>query len=462
MLVFSDIRVKVWTQDGPITLSDVVRSVQVQDGLDSLPQGTVLLPLHRTVSPTSRKRYSDLIQVGDLVLVEMLGWDGKQGDWEAVLHGPVVALEEREGVGPEGEAGTVLTVASMAHYLATDAVARWMWYGSVAGWKVVESQLSIAELMDDPATVAFDYLTRVAFHMANWQREGSTLGDYIHLDMGGLKAVGPYHYELQLVEGPHLDILRQRLLDYPLHELYVTTDRDGNLRGANAHVAARAPGEGKAATVVRWRRAPYPFPDTGDWEALPLHRLEGAWAPVRARSAGLSDAAIRNFWLLYPGLSFTDETYLLVSGVAVANRQSIQRHGYRPMKMRTLLIHNEDLKAEADVVAFWKELTWRLACQWNRLEEMEAGSLEIPLAPWIRPGDRVLAPSLWGSGTRMYHVRARQMSWEASTGGRMVLAVERGLPPEVYQDPSWFSRGLEVVRAGAEVIAETVQKEKRK
>lgn len=33
----------------------------------------------------------------------------------------------------------------------------------------------------------------------------------------------------------------------------------------------------------------------------------------------------------------------------------------------------------------------------------------------------------------------------------MTLAVERGLPPEVYADPGWFAKGLEVVRAGTEV-----------
>lgn len=460
MLVHSDIRVVAETQGGRMTLTGQVRSVSVQDGLDSLPQATVTLPLHRTTQE-GRRRYSELIAIGDLVLVEMLGWDGKQGDWEAVIHGPVVALEEREGVGPEGEAATILTVASMAHYLSVDAVARWMWYGSLVGWKPVETFLSIAEMMDDPATVAYKYLTKVAFHLANWHRGGSTLADYIHLDMDGLQAVGPYHYELQLVEGSHLEVIR-RILDSPLHELYVTTDRARNLRGRNRHVAGKAPGEGRAATVVRWRKAPYPFPGTGEWEALPLHRLEGAWQPVRARGAAKSDAAIRNFFLLYPGLSFTDENLLLTMGIAVANRRSIERHGYRPMKIKSLLVHNEDLKTEDDVKQFWERLTRRMAAQWNRLEETETGTLELPLAPWIRPGDRVLGPSLWGKGDRMYHVRARQLHWEAASGGRMVLAVERGLPPEVYRDASWFEAGLEVVRAGAEIIADLVRGEKRR
>ncbi|BCP97782.1 hypothetical protein TthHB5008_08830 [Thermus thermophilus] len=38
-------------------------------------------------------------------------------------------------------------------------------------------------------------------------------------------------------------------------------------------------------------------------------------------------------------------------------------------------------------------------------------------------------------GKREYHVRARALFWDPPAGGRMTLAVERGLPPEVYADP---------------------------
>lgn len=448
-MVYTDVRVKVWTQSGLLILTDVVRSVQVQDGLDTLPQGSVLLPLHRTVSPSSRKRYSELITVGDLCLVEMLAWDGKRGDWEAVLHGPVVEVEETEPLGPEALPGTRLGVASMAHFLAQDAVARWMWFGAVEGWKPVESRLSIQEMNDDPASVVYRYLKRVAFHTANWNN-GGTLEDYIHLDLDGLKAVGPFSVELQLAEGPHLEIVKG-LVDYPLMELYATTDRAGSLKGAHTSQAGKAPGEGRAATVVRMRKAPYPYPTTDEWQALPLHVLEGEWRPVRSRAVAKTDQAVRNFFLLYPALPFIDEYLLLAIGVAVANRRSIQRYGYRPMKVRTHLIHNESHPGQDAVVETTKALTMRMAAQWNRLHEMEAGTLELPLAPWIRPGHRVRAESLWGEGKREYHVRARALFWDPQQGGRMTLAVERGLPPEVYADPGWFAKGLEVVRAGTEV-----------
>ncbi|MGC8968428.1 MAG: hypothetical protein ACP5JV_08995 [Thermus sp.] len=459
-MVYTDIRVKVWTQAGVLTLTDQVRGVQAQDGLDTLPQATVLLPLHRSVSPSSRKRYSELIQVGDLCLVEMLAWDGKKGDWEAVVHGPVVALEETEPLGPEAAPATRLTVASMAHVLAQDAVARWMWLGAVEGYEPVLSKLSIQEMTDDPASTIFRYLTKVAFHTANWAN-GGELKDLIHLDLTGLKAVGPFSVELQMAEGPHLEIVRN-LVDYPLMELYATTDRAASLKGEHASVAGKAPGEGKAATVLRMRKAPYPYPATDEWEALPLHRLEGSWEPVRARSVARTDQGVRNFFLLYPALPFVDEYLLLATGVAVAHRASIRRFGYRPMKIRTHLVHNEAFTEQDALVAFIRKLTLRMAAQWNRLHEMEAGTLELPLAPWIRPGDRVRGPSLWGEGERVYHVRARALTWDPREGGRTTLAVERGLPPEVYADPGWFGEGLEVLPNPFERVADLWQREKRK
>jgi len=460
-MVYTDVRVKVWTREGPITLTDQVRAVQVQDALGKVPEGTVLLPLHRTVSPTSRKRYSELIGVGDLCLIEMLAWDGKRGDWEAVLHGPVVAIEETEPLGPEAVPGTRLGVASMAHLLAQDTVAQWMWLGSVAGWKVVESQLLKTEMNQDPASVVYNYLTKVAFHLANYQNGGWGLKDLIHLDLDGLEAVGPFSVSLAMVEGPHLEIVK-RLVDYPLMELYVTTDRAANLKGRHVSRAGSAPGEGQAATVVRMRKAPYPFPDAGEWEALPLHALEGTWQPVRGRAVARTDAVIRNYFVAYPALTFVDETHLMAIGATVANRKSIRRYGYRPMKIRTHLIHNETPIPEETLADFMAKLAMRMAAQWNRLHEMETGTIDLPLAPWIRPGHRVKGPSLWGAGERVYHVRGRSLSWEAGRGGQMTLAVERGLPPEVYKDPGWFAEGLEVVRIGADARMDYVKEQKRK
>ena len=459
MLIYTDVRVKVWTREGVITLTDQVRGVQVKDSLEGLPQGTVLLPLHRTVSQTARKRYSELIQVGDLCLVEMLAWDGQRGGWEAVLHGPVVSVEETEPLGAEEAPATRLGVASMAHVLAQDTLAWWMWLGTVEGWKPVESRLAVYEMNDTPAEVAFRYLKRVAFHIANW-RNGGTLEDLIHLDLDSLRAVGAFTVELQLAEGPHLEVVK-RLVDYPLMELYVTTDRAANLKGRCTSTAGSAPGEGGGGTVVRMRKAPYPYPDTDEWQALPLHRLEGAWTPVRSRAVAKTDQGVRNFFLLYPALSFVDERKLFSVGVSVSNRASIERYGYRPMKVRTHLIHNETPNREETLVQFLERLTLRLAAQWNRLHEMEAGTLELPLAPWIRPGDRVRGPSLWGAGEREYHVRGRIMTWDPQQGGRMALAVERGLPPDVHRDPEWFAAGLKVERAGFQFYTDKVRRAKR-
>jgi len=423
-MVYTDVRVTFQTDAGKLTVTDQVLGVEVSDELDTLPSGQVRLPLHRTTTG-GRKRYSELIRPGDLCRVELLAWNGKEGDWEVVLEGPVTSVAEVEAVGPESSATTTIGVESAAHYLATDQVAQWMWLGSVAGWQPVFSELLPSQTVGTPHTVAQNYLQKVAFHRSGLNIFGKGLADLIALEFDGLKAVAPLTLTLSMAEGTHLEIIR-RFLDAPLHELYATT-------------------KGGKTTLI-WRKAPYPFPDTGEWQALKLHRLEGDWAPVRSRQAAYRLEAVRNFFLLYPALSFVEEYPLMALGVAYQNQASIRRFGYRPMKIRTHLIHNEKPLPESTLVDFLEGLTKRLAAQWNRMHEMAAGVVEIALAPWIRPGERVRAKALWGSQELELHVRARHMVWDPREGGRMTLALERGLPPEVYRDPEWFMKGLAPVR----------------
>lgn len=436
-MVYSDVRVKVQTDAGTITLTDQLLGVEVADGLDSLPQGQVRLPLHRTTQG-GRRRYSELIRPGDLCTVEMLAWDGKEGDWETVLQGPVVAVDEAEGL--DGGVGTVLAVESAAHYLVGDQVAQWMWLGSVVGWQPVFSRLLVSQTVDRPHLVARRYLEEVAFHNANLRVFGLGLADLIRLEFEGLQAVAPLTYTLSTAEGPHLEIIR-RFLDPPLQELYATTKA------------------GK--TTLIWRKAPYPYPDPGEWRGLKLHRLEGTWQPVRGKQAAWRLDRVRNFFLVYPAFTFADEWHLMALGVAATNAESVRRFGYRPLKVRTHLVHNERPLDQESILEFWKALTRRLAAQWNRLHEMAAGVLELPLAPWIRPGERIRFRNLWGTGELEAHVRGRALSWTPREGGRTQLAWERGLPPEVYEDPSWFGRGLEVVRVAVNTT-EVVERELRR
>jgi len=456
----SDVRVRVLTDDGELELTDHVLGLQVSDGLgqEALPQGNVTLPRYRSLDANTRHPYADLIRVGDLVTVEAYAWTGTRGGWETLLHGPVTAVAITEAVNDGLQATVQLSVASMAHILAQDAIRQWMYLGSVEGWNLVQSKLTTAEMSGTPAEVAFRYLTRVAFHHAMYRYQGLGLADLMHLDFDGLEAVGPLFTELVAAEGTHLEII-SRLLDYPFHELYVTSMQEGDITGRWRHLAANAPGRNNGATAVRWRAAPYPYADRSGrgvlsaWEALPLHTLEQDLHLVRGQSRARTDTAVRNFFMAYPALSFTDDEFLFGLGAVIAHRASIQRYGYRPMNIRTHLVHNDGQDREG-VADFMFELTYRLAGQWNRLHEMMSGTLQVPFYPWIRPGERVRAPSLWDAEELAeYHVRGRTLSWQPESGGSMTLAVERGLPVRVYEDPDWFVAGLERVRVGSDIYA---------
>ena len=65
----------------------------------------------------------------------------------------------------------------------------------------------------------------------------------------------------------------------------------------------------------------------------------------------------------------------------------------------------------------------------------------LPLSPWIKSGDRIECLSPWQSNlTYQYHVGGRQLSWDAVTGGRMALQLERGY--DVAGNPDAFAQGL--------------------
>lgn len=194
-------------------------------------------------------------------------------------------------------------------------------------------------------------------------------------------------------------------------------------------------------------------PQLDEWNRLPLHTLDTPLEPTRGAQRAKSDSRIRNFFLVYPALSFVDDILAYSLGAAVVNRGSIARYGYRPLKPRTHLIATSG-QDRRTVEEFMVELSYRVAGQHNKLHRMYYGQVQAPLYPWIRPGHRLRAPYLWDyHRLAEYHVYARQMSWTPVQGGSMQLVLERGLPVDLYRDPSWFAEGLEVVRVGSEVYA---------
>lgn len=449
-MIVSDVYVKVLTQSGVKTLADPgtdfrqVLSVTVADGVNMLPQGTVLLPLK---NPSDHKPYKSFITPGDLCTIEFHSWNGSKGGWYTALHGPVRSLSERTAVvNGRYEAVTQLTVGSMADILEQDQVAIWMFLGGIKGVDYARSTLTLDEMNTRPYEVAFNWLQKAAFD-AETYNYASDLRGWLHLDFDGLEANVAAAHKLSLVEGSHLSIIGQ-FLDSPFHELYATTGTSADFTGTLTSTAGQAGGvkQPGGGTILKWRAAPYPYCDLGGgpnrsaWERLKLHELDERLVPVEGVGSEYTLAPERNFFLVYPGYDVFNEWFAYSRGVAVVNRDSIRRLGYRPLKTSTRLLMNDEV-AESDLMTFSEELAWRLAGQWNNASRWENGTVTLPLYPWIRPGERLRARSPWQSSrTYEYHILGRQMTYSPDAGGRMQLSLERGF--DVALDPDLFARGL--------------------
>ena len=447
----------VTTLNDPTTDKQYVRSATVVDGVNTQPSGIVTLPLR---NPSTKKPHKDLIKPGDLCTIEfMVNTDfGKKGWWTA-LHGPIRSVSERTLISDAGsESVCILSVGSMLDILSADSVAIWMYLSSIKGVDIVRSQLTADEANRKPFEVAFNWLTKIAFDSSTYNPAGS-LASYLHLDFGGLAANTIGTYKLSLVEGSHLQIISQ-FLDSPFHELYATVGTPAELQGTKT-LAGGGGGvmEAGAGTILRWRAAPYPYCDLGggpnrsEWTKLPLHQVKGRVQASRERGSEYTLAPERNYFLVYPGYDGFNEWMPYTRSGAVVNAGSIRRLGYRPLKTQTsLLLNHED--TEQNLMEFSEELSWRLAGQWNNFSLYENGSITLPLLPWIKSGDRLQAISPWQSDrVYEYHVAARQMFWDATSGGSMTVNLERGV--DTQGNPNFFADGLSSAKVGADVYSQT-------
>lgn len=451
----SDVRVTAHTREGELELHPYLTQLSVADGLDAPPVGTLSTPLYLTRG-RRRVRFRDLITPGDLVTVEMLAWDGRHGDWTTVLHGPVMSSGDHERLARGYENGSTFQIGSMSDILAQDAVAWWMFYGTLDGYARVRSALSIDRMSNSPYRVMFEYLQQVAFDRSVYANP-TGLAELMHLDFDGFESLSPIALSLTAAEGSHLEII-SRYLDGPLHELYTTTAPARAARGALTHAVAAPHTHDGGLTMLVWRKAPYPYLDghhirADEWQRLPLHRAESGVKLINSRQAQKSKEAVRNFFIAYPAVQFLNERFAYAFGACYVNMASVRRFGYRPLKLRTHLIADKEAK-QGPLEEFMHRLTARIAGQWNHMERYEGGQLELPPMPHLRPGERLQAPSPWTENRLFeYHVRGRKLDWHPERGATMQVAVERGLPVEHYQDPAHLAAGLQRVRVGAESYA---------
>jgi hypothetical protein len=457
--VVTDIRTIFYTDAGRLTVTDNVLRGNVSESISGFPRGSLHLPLKRD-SQYGRVPYSDLIRPGDLCLVEMQAWKGSGPSWQTVLHGVVTDVQPSETVvSGKYQSTTAVSISSMIRILERDQLAKWMYLGSVEGWEPMRSRLLPDQMNTQPHLVAYEYLKRIAFDSQTYNN-GAGLDGYLHLDFAGLNANAPLEYKLAMSEGSHISIINQ-FLDSPIHELYGLTTTPDLFMGDSVHTATNTPGINQGATTLRWRKAPYPYaneagsPVMDEWEALPVHDFESDLTPIGSRAGGYSDAAVRNFFLMFPNYQFANEYFMYAIGAAVKNQYLINRFGYSPLKVGTNLVINSDETSKETIEEFMLKLSWRVAGQWNNMHRYENGSVTTMLAPHIRTGDRLRAPNPWtGKEVYEYHVQGRSLDWTPSERST-TLMLERGLPETFYREGEFFVNNLTAVRVGSDTYSNT-------
>lgn len=410
--------------------------------------------------------WRELLNVGDLVRVgahrheETVSIETLLAE-DAIVSDVQVAEQMSQG---QYSFTTSATAESLQSVLLADAVAWWMYYGTQEGALRARGELLPDDTSGRLDKVIANYLNKVALNRHNWERDGVGLKERLGYHVRSLQPNVPVLYNLSLAEGSHWEIMSGHA-ELALHEFFVQQrSREGRaFKGGYVHhpthaarplVSSSGPGEGDGARpYVILRPKPFPYADKDgkpvmhEWNALPLHDLTDRRATTGQHGFGHSMAGVRNFFMVFPGYDAMNDRMAYSMGLSVVNRASIRRYGYRPVKFGTNLVLNAG--AEGTMLDLARELTWRMAGQMNRTDSMAQGSVTVPLAPEIQPGDRVRFRLIHADGVDagifQGYVTGRVHTYHKGQGGTTVLNLERVLPESVYQTPGWFVEGLEAV-----------------
>lgn len=429
--------------------------------------GTQTLSLTIAARAEDGTLWADLIQGGDLISIGAFCVEENGDVSSASLCVDAVVQDcTLQEVMQQGSYSmtTTITAQGLQSVIQQDAVAWWMFYGTQIGALRAKGELQSDDLSGRLDKVLANYMNKVALNFANWQRDDTSLKERLGYHFFSLTPNVPVLYNLSVNEGPHWDIMSQ-YAETSLHEFFVQqrapNDGDRPIQGgfvhsptfkASALLSSDNPGkhDGKRPYVVL-RPKPFPYadkegkPQMGAWNSLYLHSFDTAYSTLGQRGFTRSVAGVRNFVMVFPGYDTMNDQVSLTNSLCVVNPNSIKRYGFKPAKFRTNLVMNQG--SQSNMLELARELTWRVASQMNRMDEMQQGSITVPLAPKVQAGDRVRFRLVLADGTPrgIYqgYVTGRTHQYATGQGGMTSINLERVLPDSVYQNPQWFVEGLE-------------------
>jgi len=450
-----------------------LRLLQYQDS-DSLSdvQQISLTMSGRFDAGDYRRPLREILSVGDLIRTAGYCWDGVSGDPYALSDAIITDVQVAESLTESGYTFTTqISAQGLQSLLTTDTVAWWMFYGTQIGALQARGVLMQDDISGHIDKVFATYLNKVAFNFSSWNRDGKSLKERMSYRLSCINANIPFAYNLQIAEGSHWGIL-SNYAESPFHEFFVQMRAPGypDASSGFAHAAA-APGviastdptqtDNGAVPCIVLRPAPFPHLPIGGgaadlraWEALPMHDVTGKGRTTGTHQFGRTLSNVRNFFLAMPGFELMNDQLGYAFASSLVNVENVSRFSYRPMQIKTNLLLNDGPKN--DFITQSKLLTWRLAGQWNRQEDMSSGSVSLPFSPHIQKGERlrfrmIQSDEAEGSIWQGY-ITARNHSHVTSTGGGTTVTLERCLPESAYLDPAYFAQGLTLAQTSWEQV----------
>lgn len=448
--MFSQVRIRIeGREDLPILeYSDTANMGGIQSCSITLPGRDHQLNGTRTP-------WHHLINLGDTIQTEGMIWDGQQGANLTLMDGLISAYSTSESVTLNGyEINTTILAESMAGVLAQDQIAYYTYYGGIEGFVKAQRDLNLTQSSGTIHQLLSNYLQKVVFKYGQWQRGPETLQNRLGYHMRSLPSLLPVQVTLAIQEGSPLSIMRG-YIDEPLHEMFTVTQPKGHTpEGGGIYFTPTAPQGGlggRTWLVVR----PSPFPhakpdgtgDTSEWKALKLHdftELSERLYPIDGVQMTSSSDPVRNYFLIYPSWDALTEEAAYALGIAVVNQASMNRYALRPLVFRSRLTAPMEGVELTDVQEFARLLTWRVAGQYNRLDQTYNVSLQVPFNPEIQIGERARFRAPDGDRTVIMegYIAGRTHKWSAGSGGSTQITLERCLPYQTFDDPAWFVEGL--------------------
>lgn len=458
-MIWTDTRVVIQSQKDKYVLD--AYSVADSGSMGGIQTCTVVVQGRFLQDGRSRVRYVEAFKPGDLFTVDAETWNGQAGWQGTLIDGLLIDVVETETLTEKGYVlSTTFTAESMQSVLARDVVQYSQFYGTEVGFLRAWATLNTSRTDFTPASIAQRYLEDIAYQFGMW-RNGAPLADVLGYGLTSLKARSPIFFDLAVQQGTHWSIM-QPLMDAPLHEMFCVTtpsSKDG-VQGDFKRVGTPSRGRFGGRTSIVLRPSPYPFGTSAgkvsarEWRKLKLYDLtvlDERTFPTGNSSASRSGRSVKNYFLVYPSLEAMTETLAIAASIGLRNLSSMNRFGFSPLIIRSHML-DSTLK-EQDFIEFSKDLTWRLAVQQNRLDEMYSIPLDVPLMPEIAVGERIQFLSPFQGEVFEGHISGRSHQWVADRGGKTTINIERALPKAIYDNAEsngWFEQGLEEFRVSAQ------------